>query len=206
MYEAFYGLTVKPFQLNPAPEFYFASKQHRRVMAYLEYGVHQNEGFIVVSGDVGAGKTTMVRGLCTEIPPQEMIGTFETERELFLHEMPDKHRVVIPWEARPGSGEVGPNGTQAGEITLLRSRGASTRQIVSLYPPAGPSLPVPPVLIPPAASPPHPRAVCFPATVGGRGQWGGRRRRGGPRGRRRDRDTGGGKGRGCHARDGHQSL
>ena len=57
MYEAFYGLTSKPFQLNPDPSFYFASKQHRRAMAYLEYGLNQNEGFIVVTGEVGAGKT-----------------------------------------------------------------------------------------------------------------------------------------------------
>ena len=73
MYEAFYGLTVKPFQLNPAPEFYFASKQHRRVMAYLEYGVHQNEGFIVVTGDVGAGKTTLVRGLLAALDKTKVI-------------------------------------------------------------------------------------------------------------------------------------
>lgn len=73
MYEAFYGLTVKPFQLNPAPEFYFASKQHRRVMAYLEYGVHQNEGFIVVTGEVGAGKTTIVRSLLEALDHTKVI-------------------------------------------------------------------------------------------------------------------------------------
>ena len=63
MYEAFYGLTGKPFQLNPDPSFYFGSKQHRRAKAYLEYGVQRNEGFIVITGEVGAGKTTIVRGL-----------------------------------------------------------------------------------------------------------------------------------------------
>ena len=63
MYEAYYGLTVKPFQLNPDPSFYFDSTQHRRARAYLEYGIHQNEGFIVVTGEIGAGKTTIVRGL-----------------------------------------------------------------------------------------------------------------------------------------------
>ena len=65
MYEPFYGLTSKPFQLNPDPNFYFGSKQHRRATAYLEYGLHQNEGFIVVTGEVGAGKTTIVRGVIT---------------------------------------------------------------------------------------------------------------------------------------------
>ena len=63
MYEAYYGLTGKPFQLNPDPAFYFASKQHRRASAYLQYGVQRNEGFIVITGDVGTGKTTLVRGL-----------------------------------------------------------------------------------------------------------------------------------------------
>ncbi|HNT38718.1 MAG TPA: XrtA-associated ATPase [Rubrivivax sp.] len=63
MYEAFYGLTSKPFQLNPDPSFFFGSKQHRRAKAYLEYGVSRNEGFIVITGEIGAGKTTVLRSL-----------------------------------------------------------------------------------------------------------------------------------------------
>jgi putative secretion ATPase (PEP-CTERM system associated) len=63
MYEAFYGLNSKPFQLNPDPNFYFASKQHRRAKAYLEYGVSRNEGFIVITGEIGAGKTMVLRSL-----------------------------------------------------------------------------------------------------------------------------------------------
>ena len=63
MYESFYGLTSKPFQLNPDPNFFFGSKQHRRAKAYLEYGVSRNEGFIVITGEIGAGKTTVLRSL-----------------------------------------------------------------------------------------------------------------------------------------------
>lgn len=63
MYESFYGLTSKPFQLNPDPNFYFSSKQHSRAKAYLEYGVSRHEGFIVITGEVGAGKTTILRTL-----------------------------------------------------------------------------------------------------------------------------------------------
>jgi general secretion pathway protein A len=63
MYESFYGLTNKPFQLNPDPSFYFGSKQHRRAKAYLDYGVSRNEGFIVITGEIGAGKTTLLRAL-----------------------------------------------------------------------------------------------------------------------------------------------
>ena len=63
MYESFYGLAHKPFQLNPDPSFYFGSKQHRRAKAYLDYGVSRNEGFIVITGEIGAGKTTLLRTL-----------------------------------------------------------------------------------------------------------------------------------------------
>jgi putative secretion ATPase (PEP-CTERM system associated) len=73
MYKSFYGLTSKPFQLNPDPAFYFGSKQHRRATAYLEYGLHQNEGFIVVTGEVGAGKTTIVRGLLNTLDREKVV-------------------------------------------------------------------------------------------------------------------------------------
>jgi len=71
MYESFYGLNNKPFQLNPDPSFYFGSKQHRRAKAYLDYGVSRNEGFIVITGEIGAGKTTLLRALwwATWSPP-----------------------------------------------------------------------------------------------------------------------------------------
>jgi general secretion pathway protein A len=67
MYEKHFGLSAKPFQLNPDPDFFFGSRGHRRAMAYLEYGLHQAEGFIVITGEVGAGKTTLVRGLLRRI-------------------------------------------------------------------------------------------------------------------------------------------
>jgi len=73
VYESFYGLTGKPFQLNPDPSFYFGSRQHRRAMAYLEYGLHQSEGFIVVTGEVGAGKTTIVRSLLDKLDPKQVV-------------------------------------------------------------------------------------------------------------------------------------
>jgi pilus assembly protein CpaF len=69
---------------------------------------------IVVAGAQGAGKTTLVRALCAEIPPHEAIGTFETEYELHLHELRDQHPIVFAWEARPGSGERGPDGPRRG--------------------------------------------------------------------------------------------
>jgi len=73
MYESFYGLTGKPFQLSPDPEFFFGSRGHRRAMAYLEYGLHQAEGFIVVTGEVGAGKTTLVQQLLRRLPASNIV-------------------------------------------------------------------------------------------------------------------------------------
>jgi putative secretion ATPase (PEP-CTERM system associated) len=73
MYESFYGLTGKPFQLNPDPAFLFASKGHSSAYAYLKYGVFQGEGFIVVTGEIGAGKTTLVRALLEELDPRRVV-------------------------------------------------------------------------------------------------------------------------------------
>lgn len=73
MYEAYYGFTGKPFQLNPDPAFFFGSRGHRRAMAYLEYGLHQNEGFIVITGEIGAGKTTLVRSLLEKLDPSKVV-------------------------------------------------------------------------------------------------------------------------------------
>lgn len=73
MYEAFYGLSSKPFQLSPDPSFYFGSKQHRRAKAYLDYGVLRNDGFIVITGEIGAGKTTLLRGLLDSLNRSNVI-------------------------------------------------------------------------------------------------------------------------------------
>ncbi|HKX23160.1 MAG TPA: AAA family ATPase, partial [Rhizorhapis sp.] len=67
MYDQFYGLTGRPFQLTPDPHFYFESTTHRKAMSYLGYGLAQGEGFIVITGDIGAGKTTLVGHLMATI-------------------------------------------------------------------------------------------------------------------------------------------
>lgn len=73
MYESYYGLSAKPFQLRPDPHFFFGSKGHKRAMAYLEYGLSQGEGFIVITGEVGAGKTTLVRNLLNRLPLDQIV-------------------------------------------------------------------------------------------------------------------------------------
>jgi len=73
MYEEFYGLSGKPFQLSPDPTFYFGSKGHESALSYLKYGVYQGEGFLVITGEVGAGKTTLVRALLEELDPKMIV-------------------------------------------------------------------------------------------------------------------------------------
>ena len=67
MYEAFYNLSTKPFSLSPDPRFFFGSSGHKRAMSYLRYGISQGEGFIVITGGIGTGKTTLVRNLFAEL-------------------------------------------------------------------------------------------------------------------------------------------
>ena len=88
---------------------------------------------IVVSGEQGVGKTTMLRALCSEIGPEEVIGSFETERELGLETMTDRHPLAFSWEARPGSSELGADGRRAGEFTLSREMWLSHRYILSRH-------------------------------------------------------------------------
>jgi putative secretion ATPase (PEP-CTERM system associated) len=72
MYDQYYGFTGRPFQLTPDPHFYFESGTHRKAMSYLGYGLAQGEGFIVITGDVGAGKTTLVGHLMNTIDPSRL--------------------------------------------------------------------------------------------------------------------------------------
>jgi general secretion pathway protein A len=63
MYNAFFGLTESPFNLSPDPSFLYRSAQHEEVLANLVYGVQSRKGFIVLTGEVGTGKTTMLECL-----------------------------------------------------------------------------------------------------------------------------------------------
>ena len=63
MYLNFYGLTEKPFNPTPDPRFLYMSPGHREALAQLQYGVQERKGFIVLTGQVGTGKTTLVHAL-----------------------------------------------------------------------------------------------------------------------------------------------
>ena len=87
MYETFFGLTSKPFQLNPDPAFFFASRGHKRAFAYLQYGMHQGEGFIIITGEVGAGKTMLVRSLLEQIDPNRLVAAQLVTTQLDAEEL-----------------------------------------------------------------------------------------------------------------------
>ena len=73
MYTGFYKLKGLPFQLGPDPRFFYGSSVHQKAMAYVTYGLHQGEGFIVITGDIGAGKTTLVGHLLATLDPAKYI-------------------------------------------------------------------------------------------------------------------------------------
>ena len=67
MYAAYYKLSGRPFQLSPDHRFFFGSRSHQKAMAYLSYGLTERDGFIVITGEIGAGKTTLVRHLLNSV-------------------------------------------------------------------------------------------------------------------------------------------
>ncbi len=73
MYTDFYRLAGFPFQLTPDHRFFFGSRPHRKAIAYLTYGLSKGEGFIVVTGEVGAGKTTMIDYLMTTLVGKNIV-------------------------------------------------------------------------------------------------------------------------------------
>lgn len=74
MYEGFYGLKEKPFNLLPDPEYLYMSEEHENIFTHLEYAIAERKGFVVVTGEIGSGKTTLINYLLGQIPEDMQVG------------------------------------------------------------------------------------------------------------------------------------
>ena len=104
MYDQFYGFSARPFQLTPDPRFWFESATHRTAMSYLGYGLAQGEGFIVITGEVGSGKTTLVGHVMESIDPArltaaKLVSTQVADADL-LRLVADAFGIAIPSAAK----------------------------------------------------------------------------------------------------------
>ncbi|MCB2077804.1 MAG: XrtA-associated ATPase [Novosphingobium sp.] len=99
MFDDFYGLTGRPFQLTPDPAFYFESITHRKALSYLGYGLAQGEGFVVITGEVGAGKSTLVAHLMATIDPARLtaaqVVTSKLDDEEIIHVVAQSFGLMI---------------------------------------------------------------------------------------------------------------
>jgi type II secretory pathway predicted ATPase ExeA len=80
MYADFYGLQALPFQLTPDSRFFYPSQMHRGALAYLTYGLRKCEGFVLITGDVGTGKTILVDYLLSVIDTERYLPARSSRR------------------------------------------------------------------------------------------------------------------------------
>jgi type II secretory pathway predicted ATPase ExeA len=83
MYERYFGLSTKPFTLNPDPAFLYLSSQHAMAMTMLEYGLESQAAFSLLTGDIGSGKTTVVRRLLRQLGTQVAVGLISNTHSRF---------------------------------------------------------------------------------------------------------------------------
>jgi len=83
MYEAFYGLKEKPFSIQPDPEFLYFGRRHTYAYAMMRFGINNRAGFMMISGEIGCGKTTLIRHLLNHLAPMLTVGLVNnTHREI----------------------------------------------------------------------------------------------------------------------------
>lgn len=107
MYDSYYGFSGRPFQLTPDPQFYFESASHKKAMSYLGYGLNQGEGFIVITGEVGAGKSTLVAHLMERIDAQALtvgqVVTSALDGEELIHVVAQSFGLAVEGKDKAGA-------------------------------------------------------------------------------------------------------
>lgn len=110
MYEEYFRLTDAPFRLNPDPRFFYGSRSHNKAMAYLHYGLKQAEGFIVITGPVGAGKSMVIGHLVDQLNASNVVAanllTSNIEPEDLLSQILSAFRIEPEGEGRTGEIEA----------------------------------------------------------------------------------------------------
>src|ERR1700704_2837492 len=105
MYESYYGFTEKPFSLTPDPKYLYRSQSHGNAFDLLQYAIRRREGFAVVTGDIGTGKTTLCRALLEQIDRSTftalVLNPFLTEEDLLRRILQDSG-VISREEIRVG--------------------------------------------------------------------------------------------------------
>src|SRR5712664_4998578 len=105
MYESYYGFSEKPFSLTPDPKYLYRSESHANAFDLLQYAIRRREGFVVVTGDIGTGKTTLCRALLEQIDRRTftalVLNPFLTEEDLLKRILQD-FGVISREEARAG--------------------------------------------------------------------------------------------------------
>lgn len=83
MYQAFYGLKEPPFSIQPDPDFLYFGRRHTYAYSMMEFGIRNRAGFMVVSGEIGCGKTTLIRHLLNNLTSSLTVGlVYNTHREM----------------------------------------------------------------------------------------------------------------------------
>ncbi|CAM5798295.1 XrtA/PEP-CTERM system-associated ATPase [Rhizobacter fulvus] len=129
MFESHYGFSAPPFQLSPDPSFYFASKGHGQALSYLKYGVYQREGFIVVTGEIGSGKTTLVRKLLEDLDAADVVAAQVVNTQLDTNELLQAICMAFGVQAA-GSSKAQMLGTLEAYFTALAANGRRALLIV----------------------------------------------------------------------------
>jgi len=78
MYEAFYGLKEKPFNITPDPDYFYMSQVHENAYTHLQYAIEENKGFVVITGEIGSGKTTLINLLLKNIKEDVLVGVMSS--------------------------------------------------------------------------------------------------------------------------------